>query len=39
MIVKRQWKKRCAGGMFVKYTYTGWFLFGILPIYIVRSSA
>ena len=37
MIVKKLWCKRMDGGRTV-YTYTGWFLFGILPLYIDRSG-
>lgn len=46
MIVKKTWES--AKGHYIKnilmadvwvadYTYTGWFLFGIIPLYIVRE--
>ena len=36
MIVKKAWK-----GYYqyrIKYIYTGWFLFGIIPLYIIRHT-
>lgn len=42
MIMKRVWdsKKGTPGllGFTPKYTYTGYFLFGLIPIYINRES-
>ncbi len=35
MIVKRTWYSK-KGGIFTKYQYTGWFLFGFIPLYIIR---
>ena len=35
MIVKRHWRK----GYFPTYTYyTGWFLFGFIPLYIYQHE-
>lgn len=42
MIVKKQWQSyKCQnifGGYFFKYTWTGYFLFGIIPIYLRREG-
>jgi hypothetical protein len=35
MIVFKQWKKRSKFGIQV-HAYEGWFLFGIIPLYIRR---
>lgn len=35
MIIKRTWKKY---KHVYTYHYTGWFLFGIIPIYISREE-
>lgn len=32
MIIEKQWSKKCCG--IVEKTYRGWFLFGIIPLYI-----
>ena len=37
MIVKKSWTKRLNGGLKQKY-YVGWFLFGIIPIYIIVET-
>lgn len=48
MIVKKSWKSKKGHNIkpIIKgfsdtwisdYTYTGWFLFGIIPIYIIRE--
>ena len=37
MIVKRKWTRRLNGGLTV-YRYTGYFLFGFIPLYIERGS-
>lgn len=41
MIIKRIWDSKkgikTALSFRSKYTYTGWFLFGIIPIYISRQ--
>jgi len=40
MIIKRTWDKR-KRNKYVNYTlyrWTGWFLFGIIPIYLVRDT-
>lgn len=36
MIVKKTWKTD-SDGYFYKYTWTGYFLFGIIPIYLKRE--
>jgi hypothetical protein len=42
MIMKRTWDSKkeivTRRGVMPKYTYTGWFLFGIIPLYIVRET-
>jgi hypothetical protein len=38
MIVHKEWKKTSYGGITI-YVYEGWFLFGIIPIYIRRYGA
>jgi len=37
MIVKRTWRKKnkIVYGMMTYRTYTGWFLFGVIPLYVV----
>jgi len=37
MIIKKTWKTHY-GNFAYKYEYTGWFLFGIIPLYITRKS-
>ena len=37
MIVKKTWKGKFDGFTYV-YKYTGWFLFGIIPLYINREE-
>jgi hypothetical protein len=37
MIIKKTWRKKHFGGK-ERYVYTGWFLFGIVPLYIIRTS-
>lgn len=37
MIVKREWTKRRYSGLVIHH-YTGWFLLGFLPLYIVRET-
>lgn len=37
MIVKRSWHKRSRSGCFIKY-FEGWFLFGIIPMYIKSTD-
>jgi hypothetical protein len=45
MLVKKSWsskKGRTSIGILgeiwiTKYEYTGWFLFGIIPVYIIRE--
>lgn len=36
MIIKRSWTKAHVSGEI--YRYTGWFLFGIIPLYVVRGN-
>lgn len=36
MIIKRSWYKNA--GYFKRYEYDGWFLFGIIPLYIKRVT-
>lgn len=36
MIVKKSWKKQYS--RYSYHIYTGWFLFGIIPLYIERRS-
>ena len=41
MIIKKTWivqKGGYAAVRAVRYHYTGWFLFGLLPIYLVRVT-
>ena len=38
MIYKKSWTKYTAIGV-VRARYTGWFLLGFIPIYIVRERA
>ena len=33
MLVKKEWKERSKGGLVITY-YTGWYLFGFIPLYI-----
>ncbi len=35
MIVKKIWKRQTRGGLITTY-YTGWFLFGFIPLYIIK---
>lgn len=37
MIIRREWTKRKNHGLIV-YRYKGWFLFGIIPVYIIRYT-
>lgn len=37
MIIKRHWHKY-RGRSRSRYNYYGWFLFGFIPIYVVRSD-
>ena len=37
MIIKKTWKRR-DGVYRYRYKYTGWFLFGIIPLYINREE-
>ena len=37
MIIKKIWKGKWNGYTYC-CQYTGWFLFGIIPLYIVRES-
>lgn len=48
MIVRKSWNSKKGeivkgslgifpDGWVANYTYTGWFLFGIIPIYIIRE--
>lgn len=43
MIVRREWVKRKQlfkdSGLYKEYFYRGYFLFGIIPLYISRSRA
>lgn len=36
MIYKKTWTKSTTYGI-IRMRYTGWFLFGFIPIYIVRE--
>lgn len=39
MIVKKKWRKRnVLRSDYGTYMYTGWFLFGIIPLYIGREG-
>jgi hypothetical protein len=33
LMVKRKWEKRLSGGLVV-IRYEGWFLFGIIPVFV-----
>lgn len=37
MIIKRTWKRKFEG-YYWRYHYTGYFLFGIIPLYINREE-
>lgn len=37
MIFKKTWKRKWTGLTF-RYNYTGWFLFGFIPLYIYRED-
>lgn len=37
MIIKKTWKGKFTGLTF-RYKYTGWFLFGIIPLYVSREE-
>ena len=37
MIIKKTWKCKWTGYNY-RYKYTGWFLFGIIPLYIDREE-
>lgn len=37
MIIRREWTKHKNHGLTV-YHYKGWFLFGIIPVYIIRYT-
>ena len=37
MLMRKTWKKRWGSG-FTKYIYTGYFLFGFIPVYISREA-
>lgn len=36
MIIKKTWYGSWSGCSY-RYTYTGWFLFGIIPLYVNRE--
>lgn len=38
MIVRKTWTKPRFEGGFYLYEYEGWFLFGFIPVYIVRRE-
>lgn len=37
MIVRKDWQKVIVAGI-KTYYYRGWFLFGIIPLYIIRTT-
>lgn len=37
MIIKKTWKGKFNGHTY-RYNYIGWFLFGIIPLYISREE-
>lgn len=37
MIIKKTWNGHWTGCTY-RYKYTGWFLFGIIPLYIHREN-
>ena len=37
MITKKTWKAKWDGFRY-RYYYTGWFLFGIIPLYVNREE-
>lgn len=37
MIIKKTWLSK-GGGVFYKYKYTGYFLFGFIPLFINREE-
>ena len=39
MIIKKTWyNKKRYGGIFYEYKYTGYFLFGFIPLFINREE-
>lgn len=38
MIVKKQWAREYPAVKDWHWTYTGWFLFGLIPLYVVRNG-
>lgn len=38
MLIKRTWTRYSRKKTFTKYYYTGYFLFGFIPIFIDRST-
>ena len=38
MIIKKGWYGGRWTGYMYRYKYTGWFLFGIIPLYIKRED-
>lgn len=37
MIIKKTWKAKWTGSHY-RYYYTGWFLFGVIPLYVNREE-
>ena len=37
MIVRKSWCESCRGGL-ERYRWDGWFLFGIIPLYLHRYT-
>lgn len=41
MLMQKSWEKKDSFrkiGNRYRYVYTGWFLFGIIPLYVIRKS-
>lgn len=38
MIIRREWTKYKRHGLTTVYHYKGWFLFGIIPLYVIRYT-
>jgi hypothetical protein len=37
MIVYKTWRERQSGGL-IEYRWEGWYLFGLIPLYLKRTA-
>lgn len=38
MIIRKGWKRRSNKASILRYCYEGWFLLGIIPLYVKRVT-